>query len=324
MQQTFSENLTVYKKQSEALLQKLFDDLEKDPSYNAEDVHLMRDAVLSGGKRLRGYLVYLGYSLSGKEINDAVIRFSLGLELGHAGLLVQDDVFDEDVVRRNKPALHTQLQKNPERSAILLSDMLVAIGYQQLLDAEMLLENKLNALSVLNNYAFSTIEGEHADLFYSYEDTDLAIEDIAALKTASYTTLATLYVGFLLSGKDSEALRKISYHLGVLFQLRDDFLPVFSEADQAGKNLFSDFEKERASFLIGKVRKYVSRQEIAQITSKQKLFAVVPEQELHATYKTLVTRHLDVIKENIALLKAEGFDTVELEQCVDFIINRQV
>lgn len=324
MTQTFSENLAEYKKQSEALLQDFFTDLEKDTSYSIEDVHLMRDAVLSGGKRLRGYLICLGYALSGKEINDDVVRFSLGLELGHAGLLVQDDVFDEDKIRRNTPALHTQLQGNSSYGAIVLSDMLVALGYQQLIDAQLPLENKLHALSVLNNYAFSTIEGEHADLVYSYDENSIEIEEVAALKTASYTTLATLYVGFLLSGKDSAALKSISYHLGVLFQLRDDFLPVFSETDQAGKNIFSDFEHERASFLVSEIRKHVSHDEIIGVTDKQTLFGLVSEVELRRVHDTLVKRHMSIIEKNIALLKREGFDTVELEQCVDFIIKRQV
>ena len=53
------------------------------------------DAFLThckGGKRVRAYLVKLGYELCGKEADDRIILPSLSYELFQTGVLIHDDI----------------------------------------------------------------------------------------------------------------------------------------------------------------------------------------------------------------------------------------
>lgn len=62
-----------------------------------------------GGKRIRAYLVKLGYELCSDSKTDDIILPSLSYEVFQSGILIHDDIIDKSDVRRNMPTMHVTL-----------------------------------------------------------------------------------------------------------------------------------------------------------------------------------------------------------------------
>src|SRR3989344_6944611 len=72
----------------------------------------------AGGKKLRGFLVYLGYSIGAKEHLRGgkgnllkILPVALAIELVHSFLLIHDDVIDQSEMRRGKQTIHKRYEK---------------------------------------------------------------------------------------------------------------------------------------------------------------------------------------------------------------------
>lgn len=91
--------------------------------------HAMRYAV-TGGKRLRGFLVLESAALHGIG-TAAAIDAAAAVECLHAYSLVHDDLpaMDDDALRRGQPTLHVKWN---EATAILAGDALQALAFQLL------------------------------------------------------------------------------------------------------------------------------------------------------------------------------------------------
>ena len=100
--------------------------------------------LVGGGKCLRSTFMYLGW-LCGGDPDGAALRASAGLELLHAFALLQDDVMDDSVVRRGRPAAHVAFGRwHRERGfsgcssrfgaslAVLLSDLCLVWAEQMM------------------------------------------------------------------------------------------------------------------------------------------------------------------------------------------------
>ncbi|EKD46294.1 MAG: hypothetical protein ACD_68C00044G0001, partial [uncultured bacterium] len=107
----------------------------------------LREFVLRGGKRLRAVLLIASYGLLGGKIKKAILDFACGLELGHAALLIHDDIIDNDRMRRGQKTLHCYYQdliKKPgskkhllgEKSALIAGDFLSHLGLELILDSD--------------------------------------------------------------------------------------------------------------------------------------------------------------------------------------------
>ncbi len=62
----------------------------------------------TGGKKLRGLLVFLAASAIGLDPR-SMSSVAAALELIHGASLIHDDIIDQGVQRRGRPALHIQL-----------------------------------------------------------------------------------------------------------------------------------------------------------------------------------------------------------------------
>ncbi len=326
--QSFSKNLLTYQKYTQEALVIFFDDLKKKNYLPEEDVRMLEEFVHRGGKRIRGYLLTLGYRMNGGEMSEAISSFSLGIELGHAGLLIQDDIFDQDQTRRNKSSFHVS-RNGPMamHESIVLSDMLVALGYSQMLNADINPTLKYAALQYLNIHALRTAEGERRDLQGGELLKDTEIREIAELKTASYTTHATLVVGALLAGNKApiELFEKIAKDLGFLFQLRDDFLTVYADLETVGKDVFSDFKNNRSTLLTSAVSKKSPNSIISDIHTREQLYACISKAEIDALFDDLTLTSLKRI-EACATELAESHDipVLELLECAKYVIHRSL
>lgn len=114
----FLRLLGEYKGEIDGWLEKFFEEkLIKVEKVDEEVLGVVKGLKEIGmkGKRLRGFLVGVGYGvgngwqrLEWRRVPDEVWKVGMGLELFHLGLLVQDDVMDRDEVRRGVKTIHAR------------------------------------------------------------------------------------------------------------------------------------------------------------------------------------------------------------------------
>lgn len=249
IEKAFKECLEVEKKKAAVI-----------DSSNLQIMDFIMDFCLRGGKRIRAILLVKGYeAVNGSNISE-IIKTSICMEFMEAGLLIHDDIIDEDPIRRGGPSFHELAGKwkNDSRfglsSAIIAGDLLFNLGVRVLLNSNFNRKTKLLASEEYITALLNCFNGELYDVVL--EDKEKVSEKdffkMIDLKTASYTTEAPLVIGAILGGgseKQVEDFRKYGRILGEAFQLTDDILGVFGKEDKLGKPVDSDIKQGKKTFL---------------------------------------------------------------------------
>jgi geranylgeranyl diphosphate synthase, type I len=233
----------------------------------------LRDLVLSGGKRLRAAFCYWGWRGAAGPDGDGAVTAGAALELLHAAALVHDDVMDGSALRRGQPALHRRLASehvvrtwrgSAEHfgiSAAIVAGDLCLVWADQLLRASGLPAARLEqAGRVYDTMREETIRGQYLDLAAQASgvyDVDEALR-VAAAKTATSTATGPLRFGGVLAGASEPLLDRYSAYghaLGVAFQLRDDLLGAFGDAQVTGKPVGDDLRDGKCTVLLAEARR---------------------------------------------------------------------
>jgi len=233
-----------------------------------ELIRVLKEFTLRGGKRLRAALVYYGYRCFSGRDTEAVWNVAMCLELVQSFLLIHDDVIDEDdtrrggwTVHRHYSDLHRQRyhRRDPkhfgESMAILCGDLALALANE--IVGGVVLDAPLRGaiLDRMHRMVSHAIYGECMDVLSEVE-AEVSEQDIlliGMLKTASYTVEGPLHMGALLAGAESEDLDRLSRYaipLGKAFQVQDDILGLFGDAERLGKPVGSDIREGKRTFLI--------------------------------------------------------------------------
>lgn len=212
-------------------------------------------ALFPGGKRLRPRLTYLvGHLLGVAE--PALDSMGVAIELIHAYSLIHDDLpaMDDDDLRRGKPSCHRAFD---EATAILTGDALQALSTDVLLrelPKYLPLSNVLNITHELIKAAGpeGMVSGQSLDLseLSQAQITEEILTQIHHLKTGR---LILACINMPLAACDpppeiAKALRAFATHLGLVFQMQDDFLDAYGPTDGLGKNRASDAANDKKTF----------------------------------------------------------------------------
>jgi geranylgeranyl diphosphate synthase type I len=200
----------------------------------------VRDLTMRGGKRLRPIVTAAAYRAA-SGVRDLGPTFEAGaaLELLQTYLLIHDDWMDEDNERRGGPAVHFAFQQKHGHAhlgaslGILAGDLASTFGWELLLGAKFPEGRRDEGLALFVRIQKEVFAGQQLDLM-----TDCDVERMHDLKTGSYTTRGPAELGGILADADparQQALRGWAAPLGVAFQLRDDLLGTFGNAQQTGK-----------------------------------------------------------------------------------------
>lgn len=245
---------------------------------------------LSGGKRFRAQFCYRGWrSVGGAPAHDAVLGAPVlgaaaALEVFHAAALLHDDIIDSSDTRRGAPSAHRHFEGlhreagfagDPGRygrsAALLLGDLLLGWS-DELIDEAMAqaiaaLGAPQAALAARREFNLMRLEvtaGQYLDILEENawsthpDDEQLArAERVIVFKSAKYSVEAPLAIGALLAGgtvDQVDALRRFGLPLGIAYQLRDDLLGVFGDADVTGKPSGDDLREGKRTVLIALAR----------------------------------------------------------------------
>ncbi len=212
-------------------------------------------ALFPGGKRLRPQLVYLSGELLDVPLA-ALDSIAIAIEIIHAYSLVHDDLpaMDNDDMRRGKPSCHKAFD---EATAILVGDGLQALAIDVLLSQLPKALPTPKVLAITHELIKACgpagmVSGQSLDLSELAKEnvTDELLAQIHDLKT-SRLMLACINMVLAASDpspKETYALQSFANHLGLAFQMQDDYLDTYGPTDALGKNRASDLENNKSTF----------------------------------------------------------------------------
>jgi len=205
------------------------------------------------GKRVRAAMCCLACEAAGGDAA-AAAPAAAAVELLHSFTLLHADVADNDPVRRGRPTVWRLWDVG---QAVTAGDALfalanLAVGPSEATDASA--SATAAVLRELNEAALAVCEGQQLDLSYEGR-ADVSVDDYLAmigLKTAALFAAACA-IGARVAGASEqkrEAFRLFGLELGLGFQIRDDVLGIWGEADELGKPVGSDLKRNKRSLPI--------------------------------------------------------------------------
>jgi geranylgeranyl diphosphate synthase type II len=232
----------------------------KTPSLLYEPI----DYILGlGGKRMRPILVLMAYQLFDKNIEKAFSP-ALAIEVFHNFTLLHDDIMDNAPLRRGQKTVHEKWNNNV---AILSGDTMLVQAYQLMAEVDNAIVKQV--LAVFSKAAIEVCEGQQWDMDFETQ-SDVSIPDY--LKMIEYKTAvllgAALQIGGITAGASKEEqnhLYAFGRDLGISFQLKDDLLDAFGDADAFGKQVGGDIMANKKTYL------YLKALALADGTQRQNL-----------------------------------------------------
>ncbi len=216
----------------------------------------MRYAAVSGGKRIRPFMVIAGARMFGVSERSAV-RTGAAVELVHCYSLVHDDLpaMDDDQLRRSQPTCHV---KFGESTAILAGDALLTKAFEVLAHPDTHTDPAVRSELVLALARAAGDQGmaggQAVDLMAEAEETSLGLNEVIRLqqmKTGAliaFSCEAGAVLGRAPHGVRT-ALRAYAHDLGLAFQIKDDLLDLEGNEAELGKKVGKDADAGKATFV---------------------------------------------------------------------------
>ena len=224
-----------------------------------EDLSLILDAekysLFAGGKRIRPFLVLEFCRMFGGNVKEA-IPFACAIEMIHTSSLIHDDLpcMDDDDLRRGRPTNHKVFGY---ANALLAGDALLMRAFEVAATAPVSAEAIRNAVAALAASAgdFGMIGGQIMDINNMVnENTDIEkLKKLHRKKTGALIRCSVL-LGCIAAGlgwndERVSAAMKYADNIGLAFQIIDDILDVVGDESTLGKNIGSDAELGKTTFM---------------------------------------------------------------------------
>ncbi len=223
----------------------------------AKKIHTaMNYSLFPGGKRIRPVLVYLIGELIhvDAKILDAI---AASVELTHCYSLIHDDLpaMDDDDLRRGKPSCHKAFD---EATAILVGDGMQALAIEVLLTHLSSLLDPVQIISITQELVKASgvsgmVSGQSLDLSELSKSsiTEEQLREIHHLKTGKLISACiemVMAASPTLSDESKSALRTYARHIGLVFQIQDDYLDHYAPKEFLGKGRSSDLANQKMTF----------------------------------------------------------------------------
>jgi geranylgeranyl diphosphate synthase type II len=259
-----------------------------------------------GGKRVRPLLTLIASDFFNGDITKC-LSAATSIEFFHNFSLIHDDIMDNAPLRRNKQTVHEKLNSSV---AILSGDVLMVKAYQELAKAEK--EKATELQTIFSKMAVEVCEGQQLDMDFETKNNVAINEYINMIRLKTAVLLGcSLQMGAICanaSKKDCELLYQTGEKLGIAFQLTDDYLDVFGNPDQVGKQVGGDIISNKKTWLLLKAF------ELADAKQKSKLQEWLIKKDFNATEKVQTVKEIFMTLKLADYLKAE----------IDFYYNEAI
>ena len=202
------------------------------------DVTLVEDIsqylVKGGGKRIRPLVTLLVAGALGDANNPDQVKLACAIEFLHTATLLHDDVVDMSALRRGQPTANANWGN---ASSVLVGDFVYSKSFQLLVGI-----GQLDVMEILSRTTTRIAEGEVKQLSV-IGNTELGEQDyftIINAKTAELFAGACESSAVIANAPARQAMHDYGHHLGLAFQLVDDYLDYSGDSETMGKNLGDD------------------------------------------------------------------------------------
>lgn len=287
--------LDAYRSKINTGLENIFIGLKPELLY--EPMHY---AVKIGGKRLRPILCEIVYKAAGGEFKKNHFP-ALAVELLHTFTLVHDDIMDNDTLRRGNPTVHTKWDL---ATGVLAGDGLISLAYRVLRKEKFKQADKI--LQIFTDGVIEVCEGQGLDK--DFETRAIVSEeeylDMINKKTAALLSVAC-QIGAACADADDifiETFGRYARALGLAFQIQDDLLDICSDEATLGKNIGSDIQEGKKTYLYIKalelITNHADKQKYLNILSCKNcsLVEVAEVKALYEKYGVIVATQLESAK----------------------------
>lgn len=222
-------------------------------SYNEEAEKLIepiRYVMSIGGKRLRPVLTLMACNLFKSTIDDAVLP-AAGIEIFHNFTLVHDDIIDNAPVRRGLPTVHSKWNIN---QAVLSGDVMAFIANDCFLRTP---ERCLaEVFRIFNKAAIEVCVGQQMDIDFEKRSHVSRTDYLRMIELKTAVLLAaSAKIGAVIGGADENdagSIYDFGLNLGLAFQIQDDLLDTYGEAEVFGKKTGGDIVSNKKTYLLVK------------------------------------------------------------------------
>lgn len=256
-------------------------DLPQSPSALYDPV---RYVLRLGGKRIRPVLTLMSTELFDGSLEEAR-NPAIGLEVFHNFTLVHDDIMDQAALRRGHPTVHCQWNTN---NAILSGDLMhvIASDYMSHVGDDILRP----VMQLYHAMAKRVCEGQQHDMDFERRDgiTVSNYLEMIGLKTANLVATA-LQLGAVIgraSDSSKTGIRDFGFKLGMAFQIQDDLLDTFGDAEHFGKQIGGDIMAGKRTYL------YLKAMELADEHTRTQLKHLLQEGRLPSEEKVKMVKDL--------------------------------
>lgn len=234
--------------------------LNKNPKELYEPVEYI---LKLGGKRLRPVLTLFSAEVFGSTSQEA-LNAAIAIEMFHNFSLIHDDIMDDAPLRRGMQTVHEKWNIN---TGILSGDAMLILAYQYFENYPPHVFKELAKL--FSKTALEVCEGQQWDINFETRD-DVTIDQY--IKMIEYKTAVLVGAAFEMgaivaqtSDFNKKAIYDFGRYLGVAFQLQDDYLDAFGDADTFGKQIGGDILENKKTYL------YLKSLQNANVEQKQAL-----------------------------------------------------
>lgn len=255
------------------------------------------------GKMIRSALMFLGAESVNQNVSqEQLIPAAAAIELFHTGLLMQDDIMDQDEKRRGQDSIHIQYKKLLEKDGtkhpiktgesfgVCLGDLAFFLGHHilSLIQPDTLSSRLTNLFS--SELAKVTI-AQMQDVYGGNTSGQLPQDEILAIytyKTGRYSCALPLVAGAIIGGASEQTCKhlwKLGTSMGILYQIKDDELNILGNPEKTGKPIGSDVREGKQTLL----RYFITNH--ADEPTKKKLAAIYGNPDMTAD-DLLVIQHL--------------------------------
>ena len=217
------------------------------------------------GKLIRGTLFFLTIELLGGKISKEHIDIACAIELIHSSLLIQDDIIDNDRVRRGGKTIFAVYEEKGKdikafdsrhygiSIAILVADVATYLAM------ELISNFKDRSVGSLLKYFSREIkivalaEGIDSELGQTLQEaTKDEIYAVYKYKTARYTFSLPFVMGCIVmqAGENiKKEFEELGECVGTIFQIKDDMLGLLGDEAIIGKPVGSDVRENKKTLI---------------------------------------------------------------------------
>lgn len=226
--------------------------MDRDPE--ARLLEAIRYSVLSGGKRIRPFLVMSSAQLF-DVTPDYATRVAAAIEMVHCYSLIHDDLpaMDNDDLRRGLPTCHVKFD---EATAILAGDGLLTRAFEVLAHAATHPDPRVRSDLVLELARAAGCDGMVGGQMLDLMAQDYRLEEdevtrLQRLKTGALIAYCCEAGAILAKASDGAraSLHAYAHDLGLAFQIVDDLLDVEGDPEEVGKKTGKDVAAGKATFV---------------------------------------------------------------------------